>query len=196
GAVVPGDVVTAAYLLTLLAVPVRAFGWVLGELPRSLVGYERIARVVDAGGALVEGSRPLPSTLEPARLELRGVTVEVPTPRGPLALLQDIDLELAPGRTVALVGSTGAGKTTLASTVCRLLDPTHGQVLLDGVDMRELDPAARTSSIALVSQSTFIFEDTVRENVTLADPEDPASPSDEEVWAALEAAHVDDVVRR
>jgi len=72
----------------------------------------------------------------------------------------------------------------------------RGEVLLDGVDMRELDSAVRTSSIALVSQSTFIFEDTVRENVTLADPDDPASPSDDDVWAALAAAHVDDVVRR
>ena len=195
GAVDAGEVVAAAYLLALLAVPVRAFGWVLGELPRALVGYERIARVVDAGGMLTEGTATIPETDGPARVELRGVTVEVPTHRGPLALLRDIDLELAPGRTVALVGSTGAGKTTLASTVCRLLDPVQGEVLLDGVDMRSLSPEARTSAVTLVSQSTFIFEDTVRENVTLADPDDPSAPSDEEVWAALEAAHVDDVVR-
>lgn len=195
GAVGAGDVVTAAYLLTILAVPVRAFGWVLGELPRALVGYERIARVVDAGGALVDGTAQLAPAESPARVELRGVTVEVPTHRGPLALLRDIDLVLEPGRTVALVGPTGSGKSTLASTVCRLLDPVRGQVLLDGVDMRELAPEARTSAVTLVSQSTFIFEDTVRENVTLADPDDPSSPTDDEVWAALEAAHVDDVVK-
>jgi len=196
GAVAAGEIVAAAYLLALLAVPVRAFGWVLGELPRALVGYERIARVVDAGGMLTEGTATLGTAEGPAHVELRDVTVEVTTHRGPLALLRDIDLELAPGRTIALVGATGAGKTTLASTVCRLLDPVRGEVLLDGVDMRELDSAVRTSSIALVSQSTFIFEDTVRENVTLADPDDPASPSDDDVWAALAAAHVDDVVRR
>src|SRR5690606_1323617 len=196
GAVAAGQVVAAAYLLALLAVPVRAFGWVLGELPRALVGYERIARVVDAGGMLTEGSaRPEPKDGS-AHVELRGVTVEVATPRGPQALLRDIDLELEPGRIVALVGATGAGKTTLAATVCRLLDPVRGEVLFDGVDMRELDPEVRTTAIALVSQSTFVFEESVRENVTLADPDDPASPTDEEVWAALEAAHVDDVVRR
>lgn len=195
GAVGAGDVVTAAYLLTILAVPVRAFGWVLGEIPRALVGYERIARVVDAGGALVEGTRPLPPHDGPARVELRDVTVEVPTHRGPLALLRDIDLTLEPGRTIALVGPTGSGKTTLASTVCRLLDPVRGQVLLDGVDVRELSPEARTQAVTLVSQSTFVFEDSVRENVTLADRDDPAAPSDAEVWAALEAAHVADVVR-
>ena len=196
GAVEPGEVVGAAYLLTLLAVPVRAFGWVLGELPRALVGYERVARVVDAGGTLREGTRTLSPSAGPAQVELRGVTVEVPTPRGPLTLLHEVDLDLAPGRTVALVGSTGSGKTTLAATVCRLLDPVRGQVLLDGVDVRELSPQARTGTVTLVSQSTFVFEDTVRENVTLADPDDPDSPSDEEVWAALEAAHVADVVRR
>ena len=196
GAVEPGEVVAAAYLLALLAVPVRAFGWVLGEIPRALVGYERISRVVDAGGMLTEGTASLPQSDAGARVELRGVSVEVPTPRGPLTLLQDIDLELEPGRTVALVGSTGSGKTTLASTVCRLLDPARGEVLLDGVDMRELSPQDRTRAITLVSQSTFVFEDTVRENVTLADVDDPASPSDDEVWAALEAAHVADVVRR
>jgi len=196
GAVEAGEVVTAAYLLALMAVPVRAFGWVLGELPRGLVGYERVARVVDAGGALVEGSRLLPGREGAAHLELRGVTVEVPTPRGPRPILRDVDLELAPGRVVALVGPTGAGKTTLAATVCRLLDPTRGTVLLDGVDLRDLDPAERTRSIALVPQSTFVFEDTVRGNVTLAEPGTPGCPSDEEVWAALEAAHVADVVRR
>ncbi|NLF04217.1 MAG: ABC transporter ATP-binding protein [Actinomycetales bacterium] len=195
GEVEPGEVVAAAYLLTLLAVPVRAFGWVLGELPRALVGYERISRVVDAGGSLVEGTATLPAAAGPARVELRGVTVEVPTPRGPLALLHDIDLVLEPGRTVALVGATGSGKTTLASTVCRLLDPARGEVLLDGVDVRELSPDARTGAMTLVSQSTFVFEDTVRENVTLADPGDPAAPSDDDVWEALEAAHVADVVR-
>lgn len=195
GQVEPGEVVSAAYLLTLLAVPVRAFGWVLGELPRALVGYERISRVVDAGGLLVEGTATLPAAQGPARVELRGVTVEVPTPRGPLALLHDIDLVLEPGRTVALVGATGSGKTTLASTVCRLVDPARGEVLLDGVDVRELSPEARTSTMTLVSQSTFIFEDTVRENVTLADPDDASAPSDDEVWAALEAAHIADVVR-
>jgi ABC-type multidrug transport system fused ATPase/permease subunit len=194
GAVDTGDVVAAAYLLTLLAVPVRAFGWVLGELPRSLVGYERIARVLDARGALAPGTVPLPAAGAGARVELRGVGVEVPSGDGTAHLLSDVDLDIRPGRTVAVVGVTGAGKTTLVSLLSRLSDPSTGAVLLDGVDLRDARPDDLTRHVALVGQSTFVFEDTVRSNVTLADAGDPGAPDDDAVWAALRLARVDDVV--
>ncbi|QTE31401.1 ABC transporter ATP-binding protein [Pengzhenrongella sicca] len=192
-----GDVVSAAYLLTLLAVPVRAFGWVLGELPRSLVGYERIARVLDARGELTPGTRPLPAADAAGRgirVELRDVGVAVATANGPVTLVRDIDLDLAPGRTVALVGPTGAGKTTLVSLLSRLSDPTTGHVRLAGIDVRDVVPADLARRVALVAQSTFLFEDTVRANVTLADADDVAAPDDAAVWAALRLAHVDGVV--
>jgi ATP-binding cassette subfamily B protein len=195
GAVQTGDVVSAAYLLTLLSVPVRAFGWVLGELPRSLVGFERIARVLDSGGALVPGTRPLPASAGGARVEMRGVGVRVPSGDGTADLLSDVDLEIRPGRTVAVVGVTGAGKTTLVSLLSRLSDPTSGTVLLDGLDLREIRPQDLTRQVALVGQSTFIFEDTVRSNVTLADAGDPDAPGDDAVWEALRLARVEDVVR-
>jgi ABC-type multidrug transport system fused ATPase/permease subunit len=194
GAVETGDVVAAAYLLTLLSVPVRAFGWVLGELPRSLVGYDRIARVLDADGALPVGTVPLPVRGPGAHLELRGVGVEVPSGNDTAHLLSDVDLDIRPGRTVAVVGVTGAGKTTLVSLLSRLSDPTTGTVLVDGLDLRDVRPADLTRQVALVGQSTFIFEDTVRSNVTLADAGDPNAPDDDAVWAALRLARVDDVV--
>jgi ATP-binding cassette subfamily B protein len=203
GAVDTGDIVAAAYLLTLLAVPVRAFGWVLGDLPRALVGHERIAGVLDAGGAPAHGDLRLPANGRGARVELRGVGVRVPVrPSLPLSasdpgdavLLEDIDLDLAPGRTVALVGTTGAGKTTLVTLVNRLWDPTSGTVLIDGIDVRDVRPADLAAQVALVSQSTFIFEDTVRGNVTLCDAAEPGAPTDDEVWAALRLARVDGVV--
>ena len=203
GAVDTGDIVSAAYLLTLLTVPVRAFGWVLGDLPRALVGYERIAGVLDAGGALAHGDTQLPASGRGARVELRGVGVRVPVqPSFPASaadpddavLLEDIDLDLAPGRTVALVGPTGAGKTTLVTLMNRLWDPTSGTVSIDGIDVRDVRPADLAAQVALVAQSTFIFEDTVRGNVTLCDDAEPGAPTDDEVWAALRLARVDDVV--
>ncbi|WP_315096557.1 ABC transporter ATP-binding protein [uncultured Cellulomonas sp.] len=195
GRVETGDVVGAAYLLTLLAVPVRAFGWVLGELPRGLVGYDRIARVIDSHGALSVGSTPW-SPVGGARVELRGLSHSVALPGGgELELLHDVDLDVPAGRTVAVVGPTGAGKTTLVSLVSRLSDPSRGSVRVDGLDLRDVRPADLARHVALVAQSTFIFEDTVRSNVTLADAGEAGAPDDEAVWDALRLARVDDVVR-
>lgn len=195
GAVDTGDIVAAAYLLTLMAVPVRAFGWVLGELPRALVGHDRVARVVDAEGELAPGTVPLARRPGGAALRMSGVGVRVPGPDGAVDLLRDVDLDVAPGRVVAVVGPTGAGKTTLVSLVPRLTDPTAGTIEVDGTDVRDLVPDDLTGQVVLVGQQTFVFEDTVRGNVTLCDADDPAAPSDEEVWDALRLARVDGVVR-
>lgn len=195
GAVGPGDIVSAGYLLTLMAVPVRAFGWVLGELPRALVGYDRIARVLDARTDMPPGRAPLASAEQGLHVELREVTVTVAGTDGPTHLLADVGLELAPGRTVALVGPTGSGKSTLAGLLARLRDPSEGRVLLDGTDLRDLRPDDVAAQVAFVAQQTFLFEDTVRANVTLADPDEPGAPGDDEVWAALATARVDHVVR-
>ncbi len=194
GAVDTGEIVTAAYLLTIMAVPVRAFGWVLGELPRALVGYERIASVLDAPGIPVAGEQRLPVTSRGAHVRFEDVGVDVRAGGRDVTLLDGIGLDLAPGRTVAVVGPTGAGKTTLVSLLSRLSDPTRGRVLIDGVDVRDALASDLTGQVALVGQSTFIFEDTVRSNVTLAD--DGVGPTDEQVWDALRLAKVDDVVSR
>lgn len=194
GAVDTGEIVTAAYLLTIMAVPVRAFGWVLGELPRALVGYERIASVLDAPGIPVAGEQRLPVTSRGAHVRFEDVGVDVRAGGREVTLLDGIELDLDPGRTVAVVGPTGAGKTTLVSLLSRLSDPTRGRVLIDGVDVRDALASDLTGQVALVGQSTFIFEDTVRSNVTLAD--EGVGPTDEQVWDALRLAKVDDVVSR
>jgi ABC-type multidrug transport system fused ATPase/permease subunit len=194
GAIGTGDIVFAGYLLTVMSVPVRAFGWVLGELPRALVGYDRIARVLDARGDQAVGDEPLPATSSGVHVRLTDVRVTVPAPEGEQDLLSGVDLDLPPGRTVALVGATGAGKSTLASLLPRLRDPSDGVVLLDGADLRALRTADVAAQVAYVAQQTFIFEDTVRANVTLADGDD--APPDEEVWAALATARLDHVVGR
>src|SRR5690606_41310293 len=126
---------------------------------------------------------------------VRDLPVTVASAEGPVDRLAGVALELAPGRTVALVGPTGAGKSTLVGLLARLRDPSRGAVLLDGVDLRELRPDDVAAQVAFVAQQTFVFEDTVRGNVTLADPDDPEAPDDDAVWAALRAARVDHVVR-
>jgi len=195
GGVQTGDIVFAGYLLTIMSVPVRAFGWVLGELPRALVGYDRIARVLDARGSAAAGDIPLPAGPHGMHVRLSAATVRVPSGADQQELLTGIDLELLPGRTVALVGPTGAGKSTLAGLLARLRDPSEGSVQLDGVDLRRLLAADVAAQVAHVAQQTFLFEDTVRANVTLKDPDDPTAPDDDAVWAALRVARIDHVVR-
>mgnify|MGYP001226904153 CR=1 FL=1 len=191
-----GGVVTTAYLLTIMAFPVRAIGFVLGDLPRSLVGHARISRVVDARGYLTEGSKALP-TQGGMHLSADRVTLSVPRREadgspGTQDLLHEVSFTVEPGQTLAVVGSTGAGKSTLIDVLARLADPTHGAVRYDGVDAREISSDYRTRAVALVSQQAFVFEDTVRANITLEQSE---AWTDEDVWAALRVARADDFVR-
>ncbi|WP_129336258.1 ABC transporter ATP-binding protein [Cellulomonas endophytica] len=196
GAIGTGDVVGAAYLLTLLGNGVRSFGWVLGDLPRGLVGYGRIAEVLDARPDRPAGRQRWVPEGGAAHVRLADVHAGVDAPEGHVEILHGLDLDVRAGRVVALVGPTGAGKTTAVGLVAGLAHPTDGAVALDGVDLRDIDPDDLTRHVAYVSQSTFVFEDTVRGNVTLADPDDPRAPGDDEVWRALRLARVDDVVRR
>ena len=96
---------------------------------------------------------------------------------------------MAPGRTVAVVGPTGSGKSTLAALLVRLVDPRSGRVLIDGTDARSLEQGAVAGAVALVFQDAFVFEDSVRENVTLG-----GDFTDDEVWAALRLAQADGFV--
>ncbi|WP_223401683.1 ABC transporter ATP-binding protein [Occultella gossypii] len=212
GVVDTGAVITTAYLLTVMTFPVRAIGFVLGDLPRSLVGHDRVSRVIDARGYLGAGRHRLGDAVptdEGLRLDLDGVGVRVPSHDADGAateadLLTDVTFSVPAGRTVAIVGSTGAGKSTLVDVIARLRDPSSGVVRYDGRDAREIADADRTGAIALVAQSAFVFEDTVRGNVTLADEVEPdgeglpvstgSGYTDEQVWAALAIAQADGFV--
>lgn len=187
-----GDVVTAAYLMSIIAFPVRALGFVLGELPRSLVGHDRIAQVIDTE---LTRAAPVVSGEEAslAGVELRDVTLDVPGPSGSIRLLDGVSVTIPTGRVLAVVGRTGAGKSTLLDVIATLTPHTGGQILLDGRDVAGRSHAEIARQLAYVAQDTFIFEDTVRANVTLHEPGTP-EPSDDEVWDALRRAHVDDVV--
>ncbi|MER5643488.1 ABC transporter ATP-binding protein [Streptosporangium sp. NPDC002524] len=186
GAIGSGVLVQVAYLFTLLAFPIRALGWVLAELPRAVVGYERVQAVLDATGSMEHGTVELPGT-EPARLEVRDLGYAYGD--GEFPVLREVSLEVGAGRTVALVGPTGSGKSTLAQALVRLVDPAEGAVLVDGTDLREVARNGVSDAVALVPQQTFLFDDTVRGNVTLGRP-----VGDEDVWAALRLAQAEGFV--
>ncbi|MEN3308408.1 MAG: ATP-binding cassette, subfamily bacterial [Micromonosporaceae bacterium] len=186
GAVSLADVVSVAFLFTVLAFPIRAIGWMLAELPRSAVGWERVAAVLGATGDMAYGPRRS-ATAGPATL--RFDTVGFGYAAGP-AVLHQVSLEVPAGQTVALVGPTGSGKSTIAALAARLVDPAAGTVLLDGLDLRELTAAELAASVGLVPQVPFVFDDTVRANVAL----DRDGVDDEAVWAALRLAQADGFV--
>lgn len=187
GATDPGNVVQVAYLLTIVSFPIRSIGWLLGEFPRSVVGFRRVTSVLEATGEMPYGDAALATTGRGgARLEVDGLSYSyAPGQR----LLDDLRFTVEPGRTVALVGATASGKSTLTSLVSRLVDPDGGRILLDGQDLRDLAPGQLAQAVSLVAQTAFLFDDTVRGNITLG-----ADVSDEEVWAVLRAAQADGFV--
>lgn len=206
GALSPGDLVQFAFLFRLVALPMRVFGWFLGELPRALVGWRRVSRVLATEGGMEYGSVPTAGeggaqvgTLEvgyhhPAggREDLStGATTLYgdgdPAPRG----VSDVTFDIPAGSTVAVIGPTGAGKSTIAGLLVRLYDPDTGRITYDGTPLEDLrrDGLAQDAVIAL--QETFLFDDTVRENIAL-----DARVSDDEVVAAAEVARAHTFVRR
>ena len=189
GQSVAGDVVTVAYLLTIVSFPIRSIGWLLGEFPRSVVGFRRVSSVLEATGEMPYGDQSLPPAgpgSPGARLDVEHVAYAY-DPDQPV--LDDVSFGVAPGRTVAVVGATASGKSTLTTLLTRLVDPDRGHIRVDGVDVRELGPGRLAEAVSVVPQTAFLFDDTVRGNVTLG-----ADVGDDEVWHALRVAQADGFV--
>lgn len=188
GAMSAGELVSVAYLFTVLALPIRAIGWVLGDLPRAVAGWDRVDAVLTATGEQSHGTQRFAPGGGPARLAVRDVTYAHHDAERPA--LSGVTLDVAPGRTVAIVGPTGSGKSTLVNLLVRLVDPTNGSVLLDGTDVATLRAGELSGAASVVAQASFLFDDTVRNNVALGDDDDPVF-DDAEVWRALELAQAD-----
>jgi ATP-binding cassette subfamily B protein len=175
-----------AYLVQILMAVMMA-SFMLMMVPRAAVCADRIAEVLDTETTVVPPADPVRETTGRG-LTMRGVSFSYPGAEAPV--LRDIDLEARPGQTLAVIGSTGAGKSTLVNLVPRIFDVTGGAVEVDGVDVRRLDPDLLWSRIGLVPQQAFLFSGTVADNLRHGKPD----ASEEEMWAALEVAQARDFV--
>lgn len=203
GQLTPGTLITFAYLFRLIALPMRVFGWLLGELPRSVVGLHRVEAVLGADERVSYGAtHPASDGGAAASVEAIGyaypgsnyedlgaVTTTVDEVEGEGRGIESVTLEVTPGRTVAVVGPTGSGKSTIAHLLVRLFDPDTGRVSLDGHTLVDIDRGALARSVSIVFQETFLFNDTVFNNITL----DESFP-DQEVFEAARLAKADSFI--
>jgi ATP-binding cassette, subfamily B, multidrug efflux pump len=157
-------------------------------VPRAAVCAERIVEVLDTPSSVVRAEAPITDVHTTGELELRNVGFHYPGAEAPV--LTDVSLVAQPGQVTAIIGSTGSGKTTLLSLIPRLFDATSGSVIVDGVDVRDLDPNTLWGRIGLVPQKPYLFSGTVASNLRFADPD----ASDDDLWEALEIAQATDFV--
>ncbi len=181
GRITLGQFVMFNTYLVMLIWPMMAFGWVVNLTQRGTASLKRIQAVLKETPSI--GEPPVPRSLpEPLRgeIEFEDVVVEHPTGRA----LGGINLRIAPGATVAIVGHTGSGKTTLVQLIPRLIDPAEGSVRVDGVDIREVSPNALRRQIGFVPQETILFSTTLAQNIAFGAPD----ASGEEIRRAAELA--------
>jgi ATP-binding cassette, subfamily B, multidrug efflux pump len=177
-----------AYLLQILmAVMMATFMAIM--IPRAAVCADRITEVLDTTSSVAPPEAPVTPLRSDGRLEFDHATFQYPGAAAPV--LRDISLTALPGQTTAIIGSTGAGKTTLVSMVPRLFDATGGSVAVDGVDVRELDPEVLWRRIGLVPQRPYLFSGTIASNLRYGNPD----ATDDELWRALRIAQGEDFVR-
>ncbi|MHB9855080.1 ABC transporter ATP-binding protein [Streptomyces krungchingensis] len=207
GSLEPGAVVSLALLLTRLYAPLTSLAGARVEVMSALVSFERVFEVLDLKPLIEEkpDARTLPEG--PASVEFDGVRFTYPSAdkvslasleevaaldtRGGAEVLHGISFRAEPGQTVALVGSSGAGKSTIAQLLPRLYDTDDGAVRVGGVDVRDLSAVTMRETLGMVTQDGHLFHDSVRENLLLARP----SASEDELWDVLRRARLDALVR-
>ncbi|MFF6911270.1 ABC transporter transmembrane domain-containing protein [Streptomyces sp. NPDC012466] len=207
GSLEPGAVVSLALLLTRMYAPLTALAGARVEVMSALVSFERVFEVLDLRPLIEEkpDARPVPDG--PVAVEFENVRFGYPAAdkvslasleevasldkRGGDEVLHGLSFRAEPGRTVALVGSSGAGKSTIAQLMPRLYDTDEGAVRIGGVDVRDLTARSLRQTLGMVTQDGHLFHDTVRANLLLARPE----ATEEELWDALRRARLDDLVR-
>jgi ATP-binding cassette subfamily B multidrug efflux pump len=184
-----GSLVAYLSYLTMILMAVVMATFMVSMIPRASVAATRIVEVLDTASSVVPPVNPVTSVRERATLEMRGVSFQYPGASHPV--LSDVSFRTEPGRTTAVIGSTGCGKTTLVQLVSRLFDATDGQVLVDGVDVRDLDPDLLWGSVGYVPQKAHLFSGTVASNLRFGNPD----ASDQDLWNALEIAQADGFVQ-
>jgi ATP-binding cassette, subfamily B, bacterial len=191
GSLSVGDLVGVVYLLITISIPLNVISRFLSMLPMSAAGRERVHAVLGHPGVLLFGERRIVAPL-PLRVELRGAGVT----RQGHRLLRDVNVVLEPGTITVVVGAVGSGKTTLLDVAGGQAPPSDGVVLFDGVDIRELARGAVPENVAVVSQSPFLFAESIRDNLCLAGHSREKRPyTEHELWEALRVAAADEIVR-
>ena len=163
GDISAGEVLAFAFLVTLFVGPIQMGTQILTDAQNAIAGWRRVIGILDTPADLVDPG-PQGQALPRGPIDVRFEDVEFAYPGGP-PVLRDVTLDIDSGRRVAIVGETGSGKSTFAKLLTRLMDPSQGRVLLDGVDVREIGEASLRRSVVLVPQEGFLFDDTLRANV-------------------------------
>ncbi|WP_432103813.1 ABC transporter ATP-binding protein [Streptomyces sp. bgisy091] len=178
-----------AYLMQIvMSVMMATFMFIM--VPRAEVCAERIQEVLETDSSVVPPVAPVTELLRHGHLEIRDAEFRYPGAEEPV--LRSVGLVARPGETTAIIGSTGSGKSTMLGLVPRLFDATAGEVLVDGTDVRTLDPVLLARTVGLVPQKPYLFSGTVATNLRYGNPD----ATDEELWHALEVAQAKDFVER
>ncbi len=186
GAVTIGTLVQMVTLFGMLAWPMRFIGWILSELPRAVVGHGRIAGVLQQPITIESIAEPVVLPNEPLDVRADALSYEFAGVR----VLDEVTFHIRANESVALVGPTGVGKSTLAQLLVRLDDPTSGEILLGGVNLRHVEAASLRHAASMVFQDSFLFANTVSENIGL-----DSGASREEIERAAMVAQADRFIR-
>jgi ATP-binding cassette subfamily B protein len=189
GVMQPGALIAFLTYLTQILMSVMMTTWMAALIPRSAVSAERIVEVLDTETSVVISDSPVTTISSVAQIAFDHAGFKYPGAE--LPVLHDISLTVDAGETLAVVGSTGSGKTTFVNLVARMFDATEGVVRLDGVDVRDLAPEALWSRVGMVPQKPYLFSGTVASNLRYGKED----ATDEEMWAALRIAQAEDFVR-
>ena len=189
GLMKPGAMIAFLTYLTQILMSVMMTTWMAALLPRASVSAERIQEVLSTPTSVVVSANAVTELVQTAVLNFDAVGFHYPGAEVPV--LHNISFTVRAGQTLAVIGSTGSGKTTLVSLVPRLFDATSGVVSLDGVDVRDLAPEALWSRVGIVPQKPYLFSGTVASNLTYGKED----ATEEEMWEALRVAQAEDFVR-
>jgi ATP-binding cassette subfamily B protein len=190
GTLTLGNLLLVMGYLAQLYTPMRTMGKKMATMQGYLVGAERAFALLDETPDVIERPNARPLTRTTGAMAFRNVSFAYDGDR--LPVLQDISFDVAPGTCIGIVGTTGAGKTTLVNLLTRFYDPSRGQILLDGVDLRDYRLADLRSQFAIVLQEPLLFSTSIAENIAYARP----GATEDDIVAAAKAANVHDFIRR